>query len=186
MSQTIIQQGDLTAPRSAMRLPVVLVLDFLRSAYNVGNIFRLAEATKAEKIYACGYTPSPPHRKLLKTARGCEQIIPCQAIADATTAIGILRAGGYTIYGIETTNNASCYWETVFRFPAAFVFGNEALGLAEATLPLCDYFVSLPVLGQKNSINVGNCAAVVLYEALRQWSNATPGSLNVHISPQNQ
>lgn len=186
MSQPVIQQGDLEIPRSAMQLPLVLVLDFLRSAHNVGNIFRIAEATRVEKIYACGYTPSPPHRKLLKTARGCDQMVPCQATADAASAIAALRGEGYTIYGIETVSGASCYSETTFRFPAAFVLGNEALGLCEGTLALCDFFVKLPVLGQKNSINVGNCAAVVVYEALRQWLKVTPGSQNVRVTPQNQ
>ena len=186
MNQPIIQQGDREAPRSVMQLPLVLVLDFLRSAHNVGNIFRIAEATRVEKIYACGYTPCPPHSKLLKTARGCEQTVPCQSVADAASALTALRAAGYTIYGIETASNASYYWETAFRFPAAFVLGNEALGLCESTLAQCDFFVSLPVLGQKNSINVGNCAAVVVYEALRQWLDATPGSLNVRATQQNQ
>ncbi len=169
MNQPIIEHGDRPEPRSSAQLPLVLVLDCLRSAHNVGNIFRIAEATRVEKIYACGYTPYPPHPKLVKTARGCDQMVPCQSAADAAAAITSLRLAGYTIYGVETAVSANCYWETVFHFPAALVLGNEALGLSERALESCDFLVNLPVFGRKNSLNVGNCAAVVVYEAMRQW-----------------
>lgn len=169
MSGIIIRQGDSAKPRSAEFLPVILILDHLRSAYNTGNIFRLAEATRAEKILACGYTPAPPHEKLSKTARGCEASVACEVFPDAVSAILPLKAQGYCIYGIETADKAEYYWQTELQFPAALVLGNEALGISEDALLLCDHFISLPALGEKNSINVGNCAAVVLFDALKQW-----------------
>jgi len=150
-------------------LPVTLVLDRLRSAFNVGNIYRLADAVGAANIIACGYTPRPPHPKLDKTARGCQELIATRHFQSAREAIQYLHDGGVTVYGIETADGAVPVWELPVRFPAAFVFGNEALGVDPEALARCDALGELPCRGFKNSINVGNCAAVVLYEALRRW-----------------
>jgi len=158
-----------SAAGAGAKLPVVLVLDRLRSAFNVGNIFRLADAVGAEEVVTCGYTAAPPHPKLAKTARGCDAIVPTHRTESAAQAIAELQARGYTIYAIETAESATPVWATEFRFPAAFVLGNEALGVSESALLPCDSIVCLPCRGVKNSVNVGNCAAVVLYEALRQW-----------------
>ena len=160
---------DRQEPTSALPLPVTLVLDRLRSAHNVGNIFRLAEAVRAERIITCGYTPTPPHPKLAKTARGCEQQVPCEHCENAATAVLTLRAAGYWVCALETAVGAAAVWDVPFRFPAALLFGNEALGVSADALAQCDAVACLPALGIKNSINVGNCAAVALYEAWRQW-----------------
>ena len=166
-----VRLGDQSAPREATTLPVVIVLDRLRSAYNTGNIFRLADAVRAEAIHACGYTPCPPHERLAKTAMGCDQIVECRHFDEAIQALDLLRKSGHTLYAVDTVVGAKCFWETDFRFPCAFVFGNEALGISSEALERCDEYVQLPACGHKNSINVGNCAAVILFEALRQFRN---------------
>ena len=153
------------------RLPVMLVLDNLRSAYNVGNLFRVAEATCASGICACGYTAFPPHVKLEKTARGCDELVPCWHYDTAADAILALKKSGHSIYGVETVENAPMYWDAVYDFPAAFVLGNEALGISEDALALCDAFVSLPAFGVKNSINVGNCGSVILFDCVRRFAS---------------
>lgn len=163
-----VRQGDRPVPACAESMPVVVVLDRLRSAYNVGNIFRVAEATRVAKIVACGYTAAPPHPKLAKTARGCDEVVPCDVAENAATAIRALKADGYTVYAVETAQDAQMYWDCQLAFPAAIVLGNEALGIDPEALALCDAVIALPARGQKNSINVGNCAAVVLFECLRQ------------------
>lgn len=164
-----VARGDRPVPLLARSLPAVIVLDRLRSAFNTGNIFRLAEAVRAERIVACGYTPVPPHPKLAKTARGCDAVVPCSHAPNAAVAVTTLRNDGYTVYGVETATAAHSVWEARFHFPAVFLFGNEALGVSADALNQCDGLVALPCLGQKNSINVANCAAVVLYAALAQW-----------------
>jgi len=164
-----VRNADRAAPAESFVFPVALVLDNLRSAFNVGNIFRLAEATRAETIFCCGYTAAPPHAKLAKTARGCEQLVACRQVPTALGAVRDLRDRGYRIYGVETVAGAGSIWDVRFTFPAALVFGNEALGVAAETLGLCDEFVELPCYGVKNSVNVANSAAVTLYAALRQW-----------------
>lgn len=167
-----VRRTDRRTPRLDPDLPVVIVLDNLRSAFNVGNIIRLAEATGVEKVCTCGYTASPPHPKLAKTARGCDSLVPCQHCEETGSALALLKQTGHTVYGVETVEDARSVWEVSFDFPAAFVLGNEALGISREALALCDEFVELPCFGVKNSINVGNCAAVVLYAALRQWREA--------------
>jgi tRNA G18 (ribose-2'-O)-methylase SpoU len=162
-------QVDRDTPRTGAVLPVTLVLDRLRSAFNVGNILRVADAVRVSEVVTCGYTATPPHPKLAKTARGCDRIVPCRHAEDATAVLADYRARGVCVYGVETVAAARSFWTPEYRFPSVLVFGNEALGLSQGALAACDEFVSLPAFGQKNSINVGNCAAVVLYEVLRQW-----------------
>jgi tRNA G18 (ribose-2'-O)-methylase SpoU len=167
--EVVVSAQDREVPIQARPLPVVIVLDRLRSAFNVGNIFRLADAVRAERIIACGYTAAPPHPKLARTARGCDQVVPCERQVSAAAAVRALRTAGYWLCAVETAVGAAPVWDLPHRFPAAFVFGNEAQGIAPEALELCDALACLPALGLKNSINVGNCAAVVLYESWRQW-----------------
>ncbi|MFW5893923.1 MAG: RNA methyltransferase [Verrucomicrobiota bacterium] len=150
-------------------MPVTVVLDRLRSAFNVGNIFRVAEALRVEEIIACGYTAHPPHPKVEKTARGCDRLVSCRHVETAVQAVCELRSRGVSVYAVETVEGAVPVWDAQLRFPAALVLGNEALGVSADVLAHCDGAISLPRFGCKNSINVGNCAAVVLYHAARIW-----------------
>jgi tRNA G18 (ribose-2'-O)-methylase SpoU len=148
---------------------ITIVLDRLRSAHNTGNIFRLAEAVGASEILACGYTPAPPHPKLVKTAMGTDKLVPCRSFASSADAVRQLRAeGAVMIAAVESSPGAPSAWDFEYKFPLALVFGNEALGIAPEALALCDATVALPMFGAKASINVGNCAAVVLYAVTAQ------------------
>lgn len=161
-------RGDRESPGRDGALPVTVVLDCLRSAYNVGNVFRVAEALRVDRVVTAGYTATPPHAKLQKTARGCDSLVSCHHRQSACQALAELKESGYTVYGVETVDQADSIWSVQLKFPAAFVLGNEALGLGEDTMEACDAFIYLPMFGSKNSINVGNAGAVVLYEAARQ------------------
>ena len=146
------------------KLPIILVLDRLRSAYNTGNIFRIAEAVGATEIIACGYTPAPPHPKLAKTAMGTDSMVSCRHFATSLEAVEQLRSEGIAqVLAVESMPDSTFAWEFNYQFPLALVLGNEALGITEETLAACDATISLPMLGQKASINVGNCAAAVVY-----------------------
>ncbi len=147
---------------------VSIVLDQLRSAHNVGNIFRIAEGTGASEIICCGYTPAPPHPKLVKTAMQADTMVPCRTFRTAREAVDALHAEGYTVLAVETLPQAEDACDRKYPFPLALVFGNEALGISPDVLEAVDGAVSLPMLGEKASINVGNCAAVVLYAVCRQ------------------
>ncbi len=143
---------------------LVIVLDRLRSAHNVGNIFRIAEALGVAEIIACGYTPAPPHPRLVKTAMGTDRLVPCRVMTSAAAAVTVLRDEGFRqILAAEPGDGSILAWEARYRFPLAVIFGNEALGVSDEALALVDGRIGLPMLGVKASINVGNAAAAILY-----------------------
>jgi tRNA G18 (ribose-2'-O)-methylase SpoU len=147
-----------------MRSSLVIVLDRLRSAHNVGNIFRLAEALGAE-IIGCGATPMPPHPKLERTAMGTDKTVPFRTVPEAADAIRLLRQEGFkTILAAEPGGGTeSEAWRREYLPPVAVIFGNEALGVHPEALRMVDGLVSLPMKGDKASINVSNAAAAVMY-----------------------
>ena len=155
-------------PKRRHTHPFVVVLDRLRSAHNTGNVFRLADVTGAREVCACGYTPAPPHPKLTNTARGAETVVPCRQFDTSLEAVKQLQSEGYCVVAVDTVPDAPILWDAEWEWPAAFVFGNEALGIEPEAIASADRVVRLPVFGLKNSMNVGNCAAVVLYEAVKR------------------
>ncbi|HBM15520.1 MAG TPA: RNA methyltransferase [Lentisphaeria bacterium] len=152
---------------------ISIILDRLRSAHNTGNIFRLADAVGAYEVIACGYTPCPPHPKLTKTAMGSEKYVKCRHFESSLEAVRVLRNENYRmILAVETGENSVCAWQKDYLFPLALIFGNEALGVDKDTVSECDGIIGLPMLGKKISINVGNCAAAVLYSVLARERNS--------------
>ena len=145
---------------------VYFILDRLRSAHNVGNIFRIADAIGAKEILTCGYTASPPHPKLEKTAMGAERFVKCKYFETSIDAIDYLQKKEIFVIGIETLDNAPSPWEIELPRGVAFIIGNEALGIEPKALAKCDAFVQLPMFGHKNSINVSNCLSAVVYSLL--------------------
>ena len=147
-----------------MKSPLVIVLDRLRSAHNVGNIFRLAEALGAE-IIGCGATPLPPHPKLERTAMGTDKSVPFRSVPDAADAVRLLRQEGFkTILAAEPGGGTEAEaWRRKYQLPVAVIFGNEALGVHPEALKMVDGLVSLPMGGSKASINVSNAAAAIMY-----------------------
>ena len=152
------------------------MLDRLRSAYNVGNIFRIAEAVGAKEVIACGYTAAPPHPKLEKTAMGTDCSVPSRRFGDSLAALRALRAEGCRmILAAEPGPGSLPVWECKCRYPLAVIFGNEALGILPETLAEVDGRIELPMLGTKASINVGNAAAAILFAVraretmIRSW-----------------
>lgn len=152
---------------------LVIVLDRLRSAHNVGNIFRLAEALGAE-IIGCGATPLPPHPKLERTAMGTDKTVPFRSVPEVADAIRLLRSEGFPmILAAEPGGgDTSLAWNREYKFPLAVIFGNEALGVHPEALRMVDGLVSLPMNGSKASINVSNAAAAIMYAALARTEKA--------------
>lgn len=155
---------------NAEKSPLVIILDRLRSTHNVGNILRLADAVNARKVICGGYTACPPHPKLSKSAMGAEEIVDTEHAGQAAEAAEMIKNDGYEIVGVETVESAISVWDFQFKEKTCFIFGNEALGLQDETLKKCDRFISLPSFGLKNSINVANCASVVMYRYAEQFS----------------
>ena len=152
--------------------PMHIVLDRLRSAWNVGSIFRVADTARAAEVVTCGYTAHPPHKKLEKTALGTARLVPSRHFETAAKAIAKLKEEGATVYGLETTSTSRAYTEVQYPRPAALVLGNEALGVEREALALCDELIEIPMHGSKNSLNVAAACAVAVFEILRQWKVA--------------
>lgn len=149
--------------------PVTVVLDNLRSAFNVGSIFRTADAARIERVVTCGYTAHPPHLKLEKTSLGTEKFVATRHCPSALQAVNDLKALGIPVVALETAENVPCYSDFAFPRPVALLVGNEALGITREALESADHVVRIPLFGFKNSLNVASAFAVVLFEALRQW-----------------
>lgn len=157
-------------------LPVALVLDQIRSAYNTGAFFRTADAAGIERLYLCGITPAPANAAVAKTALGAERSVAWEYCADALAAVRMLRARGFEIAAVETSARASDLFDWQPRFPLAVVFGNEVDGLTEEVLEACDTHVRLPMLGRKHSLNVATAGGVVAFEVLRKYRRLREGA----------
>jgi tRNA G18 (ribose-2'-O)-methylase SpoU len=151
------------------RLPVTVLLDNVRSLYNVGAFFRTADAVRTASIVLAGITPTPEDPRIAKTALGAERSVSWSTAADATAAIDGLRARGFEIAAIETSLHAVDLFDWHPRFPVCVVFGHEVDGIAPALLERCDVHVRIPTLGTKGSINVATAGGVVLYDLLRKY-----------------
>lgn len=151
------------------RSPVYIVLDNLRSAYNVGSIFRTSDAGAVEHIHLCGMSAHPPHKKLEKTALGAFDYVPWTYWERTTDCLDRLGDEGITRVAVEVTQEAKSHVEFQWPKPVAVVFGNEVTGINARVLRRCDTVVKIPMRGYKNTINVATAFGVVLYELLRQW-----------------
>ncbi|OGG06377.1 MAG: hypothetical protein A3F83_11900 [Candidatus Glassbacteria bacterium RIFCSPLOWO2_12_FULL_58_11] len=151
------------------RLPVTLVLENLRSSFNVGAIFRSCESARVEKLITCGITAHPPNEKVLKTSMGAWEFVPHEHVASAGEAIEKLKAQGLPLFALETTSKSVSLYRTKIPRPVALILGNEALGLSRETLAAADRIIEIPLLGYKNSLNVSVALGIALFEILRQW-----------------
>lgn len=151
------------------RLPVQVLLDNVRSLYNVGSFFRTADAVRAEEIFLAGITPTPDDPRISKTALGAEASMRWSRCPDTASTIDRLRAGGREVVAIETSLHAVDLFDWQPRFPVCVIFGHEVDGIATAVLDRCDTHVRIPTLGLKQSINVATAGGVVLYELLRKY-----------------
>lgn len=158
---------------SEARLPLVLVIDNIRSAFNVGSIFRIAECLGIEHVYLCGYTSTPDQDKLKKAAMGTEDLVSWSWEARCNDLLLQLKLKGYRIFALETSDQAKTIEDYCFpEEPTALVFGNERFGLEADTLRLCDALLEIPCQGRKNSLNVAVSLGIACYEWRRQWQAA--------------
>lgn len=155
------------------RLPVVVLLDNVRSLYNVGAFFRTGDAVRIRKLLLAGITAGPPHRQIAKTALGAELTVPWERVEPAPALSG-LRAEGYQLAAVETSVAAVDIFDWRPAFPVCVAFGHEVDGLPAPILDACDLHVRIPTLGLKQSLNVATAGGVVLYELLRKYRELVP------------
>jgi tRNA G18 (ribose-2'-O)-methylase SpoU len=155
--------------RNAEKLPVILLLENIRSMHNVGSIFRTADAFLAEAIYLCGYTPKPPHRDIHKTALGSTETVLWKYFDTAAEIVKILKKDGCRIIGVEQVTGSIPLQEFEISDSerTVFIFGNEVDGVSEDLLIYCDDCIEIPQFGMKHSLNVAVAAGMVLWELAR-------------------
>ncbi len=155
--------------KESAKMPVIAVLENIRSAYNVGSVFRTADAFLLEAIYICGYTCKPPHKEIKKTALGAEDSVTWKHFDTAPTAIEQLKSEGYKVYAIEQALNSCALQSVDFKSieKVAVILGNEVSGVEQSTIELCDGVIEIPQFGMKHSLNIATAAGVVLWEIVR-------------------
>jgi tRNA G18 (ribose-2'-O)-methylase SpoU len=156
------------------KFPLIVVLENIRSAYNVGSVFRTADAFLLEAIYICGYTCKPPHKEIKKTALGAEDSVAWKHFENTSLAILELHELGYKIYAVEQAVGSAMLNE--LNFPPdekiAVIFGNEVTGVEQATIQQTEGCIEIPQFGMKHSLNIATAAGVVLWELVRNRKSA--------------
>lgn len=151
--------------KESPKLPVVVVLDNIRSAMNVGSVFRSADAFAIQKIYLCGITAKPPHREILKTAIGATESVDWEYINSIDDCIDRLKESNHVLIGIEQTTESRALSQVLIPEDqmTALIFGNEVDGLSTDILGKLDSFIEIAQFGTKHSLNVSVCAGIVLW-----------------------
>lgn len=152
------------------RHPVAAILADVRSIHNVGAMFRTADAARLAHLYLCGFTGTPDHRHLHKTALGAQDTVPWSHHRDPVALVESLRAQGYTIAAVEITDNPTPLPSLARdHFPLAFVVGNEVEGVDAALLARADLALELPQFGAKQSLNVSVAFGIMAYDLVRHY-----------------
>ncbi len=152
------------------RHPVTLILDNIRSLYNVGSIFRTADAALVSEIILCGYTPAPPRIEIEKTALGAVDTVPWKYVQNAVNAVLELQQKGRKVFAVEITDSSRDYDAlTEEDFPLVLVLGNELVGIDSEVLAVCDGALEIPMYGVKHSLNVSVAAGIAVFEAVKIW-----------------
>jgi 23S rRNA (guanosine2251-2'-O)-methyltransferase len=158
-------RADIKAYKTQAKKPIIAVLDNIRSALNVGSVFRTADAFAIEEIMLCGITATPPNREITKTAIGATESVTWSYYETTAEAIAVLRSSGYLIYAVEQTDDSISLLDLAIGDESvAVIMGNEVDGVEAAILPLTDGTIEIPQYGTKHSLNVSVCAGIVLWE----------------------
>ena len=150
------------------KLPVVLVLDNVRSLHNVGSAFRTGDAFRVEKIYLCGITGTPPNKEINKTALGATESVNWEHVTDTAELAQKLKADGYKLIALEQAENTTLLQNFTPDPEAkyAFIFGNEVFGVSDEVMTLVDTVVEIPQFGTKHSLNISVTVGVVVWDYL--------------------
>lgn len=150
------------------KLPVVIVLDNVRSLSNVGAVFRSADAFRIGELFLCGITACPPHREIHKTALGADETVPWRYFKSTEEACWMLKSMGYRIVAVEQVEGSVMLQDFKMEPKMAFIMGNEVDGVSEEALPFCDSAIEIPQEGTKHSLNVSVCSGIIMWNIFQQ------------------
>ncbi len=156
--------------KSQQKLPIIIVLDNIRSLYNIGSVFRSADAFLIEAIYLCGITAQPPHREIQKTALGATDTVHWQYFENTHDAIKSLQQHQYKIYSVEQTTNSILLQNLTLNVndKIALVFGNEVNGVDQDIINQSNAVIEIPQFGSKHSFNIAVSAGIVMWEVYKK------------------
>ena len=147
------------------KTPIVVVLDNVRSALNVGSSFRTSDAFRIEKIYLCGITATPPNKEIRKSALGATESVEWEKIEDTESVIKKLKSDGYHICAIEQTEKSTMLNDFILpEKPIAVVFGHEVNGVQQSVIDLCNQCIEIPQIGTKHSLNISVSVGIVIWD----------------------
>ena len=152
----------------AEKLPIIIVLDNIRSLSNVGAFFRTADAFRIKELLLCGITACPPHREIHKTALGADETVKWRYFETTEAACQALKAENYKVFAVEQVEGSLALQDFEFEPHTAYLLGNEVEGVSEEALSYCDGAIELPQEGTKHSINVSVCAGIIMWKAFEQ------------------
>ena len=160
-----LKRSTLETLNKVNKLPVHVILNSIRSNYNVGSIFRASDGAMIEKLYLSGYTPCPPKKEVLKTALGSTDSVIWEYVKDPKTIITKLKSNGIKIFALELTDKSIPYYKIKpDDFPIGLVVGNEITGVSQEVLDICDKSIEIPQYGIKQSLNVAVAYGVAIFE----------------------
>ena len=166
-----LKRATLDSIHQVNKIPVVVLLDSIRSNYNVGSIFRTSDAAMIEKLILCGYTPHPPQKEIMKTALGSTESVTWEYLKQAKEAIERYKHKGYKICALELTDKSITYSELKKEiFPICIIIGNEITGVSQGLIDLCDFSIEIPQFGIKQSLNVAVAYGISIFELRRIYN----------------
>lgn len=153
---------------AADKVPLIVVLDNVRSQHNVGAVFRTADAFRLQAVYLCGICCCPPNAEIHKTALGAEETVPFHYFADTLDAVKALKEDGYQVLAIEQAHNSIDLSAFRTTTPTAVIMGHEVFGVQQAVIDACDGCIEIAQYGTKHSLNVSVTAGIVMYNLSQQ------------------
>jgi tRNA G18 (ribose-2'-O)-methylase SpoU len=156
------------------KLPVYVLLNSIRSSYNVGSIFRTSDGAMIEKLFLCGYTPYPPKKEVLKTALGSQDSVKWEYVKDPREVILSLKQLGIKICALELTSTSKPYYQIKANdLPICLIIGNEISGVSHELLDICDFSIEIPQYGIKQSLNVAVAYGIAVFDLRRIFDCST-------------
>ena len=154
--------------KAKKKIPLVVVLDNIRSQHNVGAVFRTSDAFLVEKIYLCGITATPPNREIHKAALGATESVEWAYFEKTADAVNSLKNRGFLIFALEQARNSISFLEFAPTTPMALILGNEVDGISDDVMPLVDGVLEIPQFGTKHSLNVSVSAGIAIWEIFKK------------------
>ena len=167
----VTEMGRMTLSefRNSRKQPLIVILDNVRSMYNVGSIFRTSDAFRIEAVYLCGITGTPPHPEIHKTALGAEDSVAWTYFEHTEDAVSAAKQMGYKVYSVEQCVGSTMLHDFTLQHDSrlAIILGNEVKGVQQSIVDMSDGCIEIPQYGTKHSLNVASAGAIVIYELAR-------------------